>query len=132
MKDNIKNVLVTGGAGYVGAVLVPKLLGKGYQVKVIDLYIYGEEVLDAVRGHPNLRETKGDIRDRELLEREIPGTDALIHLACISNDPSYELDPKLGKSINYDAFVPMVVKGLEKKGILEGCPWRLKSTKELL
>ena len=108
MKNNIENVLVTGGAGYIGAVLVPKLLDKGYQVKVIDLYIYGEEVLDVVRGHPNLREIKGDIRDRELLEREIPGTDALIHLACISNDPSYELDPKLGKSINYDAFVPMV------------------------
>jgi nucleoside-diphosphate-sugar epimerase len=42
------------------------------------------------------------------LEREIPGTDAIIHLACISNDPSFELDPELGKSINYDAFIPLV------------------------
>ena len=101
-------ILVTGGAGYVGAVLVPKLLHKGYQVKVLDLYIYGEDVLDAVKGHANLKEVKGDIRDRALLAKEIPGTDAVIHLACISNDPSYELDPQLGKSINYDAFVDLV------------------------
>jgi nucleoside-diphosphate-sugar epimerase len=104
----IKNVFVTGGAGYVGAVLVPKLLEKGYHVKVIDLYIYGEDVLSSVKGHPNLKEIKGDIRDRDLLEKEIRGTDAVIHLACISNDPSFELDPKLGKSINYDAFIPLV------------------------
>lgn len=106
--NRYRNVLVTGGGGYVGAVLVPKLLNRGYQVKVVDLYIYGENVLTAVKGHPKLKEIKGDIRDQKLLEREIPGADALIHLACISNDPSYELDPSLGKSINYDAFIPLV------------------------
>lgn len=105
---NFQTVLVTGGAGYVGAVLVPKLIHQGYQVKVIDLYLFGEDVLAACKGHPNLREVKGDIRDRDLLEKEIPGTDVIIHLACISNDPSYELDPQLGKSINYDAFVQLV------------------------
>ena len=103
-----KSVLVTGGAGYVGAVLVPKLLAQGYQVKVIDLYLYGEDVLNAVKGHPRLREVKGDIRDRALLERELPGTEVIIHLACISNDPSYELDPQLAKSINYDAFLLLI------------------------
>lgn len=104
----IRQVLVTGGAGYVGAVLVPKLLDKGYRVKVLDLYIYGEHVLDAVKEHPNLEQIKGDIRDRALLERVIPGCDAVIHLACISNDLSFELDPQLGKSINYDAFLDLV------------------------
>lgn len=104
----LRNVLVTGGAGYVGAVLVPKLLAKGYKVKVLDLYIYGEDVLDAVKDDPNLKQIKGDIRDAALLEKELPGTDAVIHLACISNDPSYELDPGLGKSINYDAMVSLV------------------------
>ncbi len=99
-----KNVLVTGGAGYVGAVLVPKLLKKGYHVKVLDLYIYGENVLDSVKDNPNLEQVKGDIRDKALLEKVIPGTDAVIHLACISNDPSFELNPQLGKSINYDAL----------------------------
>lgn len=104
----IRQVLVTGGAGYVGSVLVPKLLSKGYHVRVLDLYIYGENVLNAVRDHPNLEQVKGDIRDRPLLERIIPGCDAVIHLACISNDPSFELDPALGKSINYDAFCNLV------------------------
>ena len=69
--SKFRNILVTGGAGYVGAVLVPKLLDAGYKVKVIDLYIYGEDVLDRVKNNPNLVEIKGDIRDRELLEKEI-------------------------------------------------------------
>jgi nucleoside-diphosphate-sugar epimerase len=107
MKRN-HHVLVTGGAGYVGSVLVPKLLSKGYQVKVLDLYIYGSDTLNSVKDSPNLEQIKGDIRDRALLERVIPGTDCIIHLACISNDPSFELDPKLGKSINYDAFLNLI------------------------
>jgi len=104
----IQQVFVTGGAGYVGSVLVPKLLQTGYRVKVLDLYIYGEDVLAAVKDHPNLEQVKGDIRDRALLEKIMPGCDAVIHLACISNDPSFELDPGLGKSINYDAFLDLV------------------------
>ena len=92
----------------MGAVLVPKLLDAGYQVKVLDLFIYGEHVLDGVKDHPGLQLIKGDIRDRALLERIIPGCGSVIHLACISNDPSFELDPQLGKSINYDAFAPLV------------------------
>ncbi len=108
MTEAIQRVLVTGGAGYVGAVLVPKLLNAGYHVKVIDLYIYGDHVFDAVKDNPNLEQIKGDIRDRALLEKIMPGCDAVIHLACISNDPSFELNPDLGKSINYDAFFDLV------------------------
>lgn len=105
---NSKRIFVTGGAGYVGAVLVPKLLKKGYDVKVLDLFLYGEDVLDSVKDHPGLVKVKGDIRNRALLEKEVPGYDTVIHLACISNDPSYELDPDLSRSINYDAFIHLV------------------------
>jgi len=98
-------IFVTGGAGYVGAVLVPQLLEAGHMVTVLDLLIYGEDVLEA---HPNLRVLKGDIRDVDLLKRELNGHDTVIHLACISNDPSFEMNPLLGKSINLDAFRPLV------------------------
>lgn len=107
-KTQIQQVLVTGGAGYVGAVLVPKLLRAGYRVKVLDLYIYGKDVLAGVKDHPSLEEIRGDIRDVATLQRAIAGCDAVIHLACISNDPSFELNPNLGKSINYDAFFNLV------------------------
>lgn len=109
----IRTVLVTGGAGYVGSVLVPKLLHAGYDVRVLDLYLYGDAVLAGVKGHPGLREIKGDLRDQALLAASLAGCDAVIHLACISNDPSFELDPALGRSINYDAFFPLVA--LSKK-----------------
>lgn len=104
----MSRALVTGGAGYVGAVLVPKLLAAGHEVTVVDLYIYGDDVLAAVADDPRLRAVHGDIRDEDLLERELAGCDAVLHLACISNDPSFELDPSLGRSINFDAFPPLV------------------------
>ncbi len=106
--SDIKTVFVTGGAGYVGAVLVPKLLNEGYKVKVLDLYIYGDDVLQDSKSNPNLTEIKGDMRNTALLEEHLAGCDAVIHLACISNDPSFELDPGLGKSINYDCFADLV------------------------
>src|SRR5476651_1730614 len=108
MDQPIKTVLVTGGAGYVGAVLTPLLLEAGYKVRVLDLFIYGEQVFDAVRTNPNLETIKGDLRDQALLKRSLAGVDAVIHLACISNDPSFELNPDLGRSINYEAFAPLV------------------------
>ena len=104
----MNTVLVTGGAGYVGSVLVPKLLNAGYQVKVLDLFIYGDHVLSTVRHHSHLEEIRGDVRDQALLRSVLQDCHSVIHLACISNDPSFELNPDLGKSINYDAFTPLV------------------------
>lgn len=116
MSDRIETVVVTGGAGYVGAVLVPKLLERGYRVRVLDLYMYGDDVFDSVPDRSRLEELKGDIRDRAMLDRATKGAQAVIHLACISNDPSFELDPELGKSINYDAFVDLV-DSAKKNGV---------------
>jgi nucleoside-diphosphate-sugar epimerase len=103
-----RSVLVTGGAGYVGSALVPALLEAGHRVTVLDLFIYGEDVLDSVKGDPALTLVKGDLRNPEVVQESLRGCDAVIHLACISNDPSYDLDPDLGRSINYDAFRPLV------------------------
>ena len=98
-------IFLIGGAGYVGSALVPKLLNEGYDVTVFDLFIYGKEVLDQ---HPKLNIIEGDIRDIKLLDSCIKNHDAIIHLACISNDPSFELNPALGKTINLDCFRPLV------------------------
>jgi len=105
---DIKRIMVTGGAGYVGAMLVPELLAANYEVNVLDLYMYGDEVLAGSRGNPGLREFKGDIRDRAAVKRALDGCQSVIHLACISNDPSFELNPELGRSINLEAFLPLV------------------------
>ena len=105
MTRQFNKIYITGGAGYVGAVLVPRLLAEGRAVTVLDLMIYGEDV---IKPHPGLTMIRGDIRDQALLAKTIPGHDAVIHLACISNDPSFELNPDLGKSINLDAFEPLV------------------------
>src|SRR3989338_5019311 len=100
INNQIKNVLVTGGGGYVGSVLVPKLLKANYRVKVIDLFIYGKDVLAK---NKKLLQIEGDIRDRHLLTRELKGADSVIHLAAISNDPTFDLNPHLGKSVNFEA-----------------------------
>lgn len=96
----MSRVLVTGGGGYVGSLLVPALLERGHEVAVFDLFWYG----DTLQDHPRLKKFKLDIRSND----GIPCADAVIHLACISNDPSFELDRDLGKSINYDATVRLV------------------------
>ncbi|MDD2778152.1 MAG: SDR family oxidoreductase [Methanocellales archaeon] len=110
-----KNVLIIGGAGYVGSALVPSMLKKGYNVTVYDLYLYGD-VFSNLEDIPNLTQVKADIRNREKLIEASKDIDAIVHLACISNDPSYELDPALGKSINYDAFFN-VLEAAEKNNI---------------
>jgi len=101
----MKKILITGGGGYVGSALTDYLISNGYFVSVYDLFLYGKNVFNSKK---NIKLIKGDIRDKKLFEDSIKDHDAVIHLACISNDPSFEMNPILGKSINFDAFEPMV------------------------
>ena len=101
----MNKILIIGGGGYVGSQLVPDLLKLNYKIDVYDLFIYGQDVLDK---NSNLKLIKGDIRNIDKLSKIIKAYDAVIHLACISNDPSFELNPKLGKSINLDCFRPLI------------------------
>lgn len=106
-----KNVLITGGAGYCGSLLTPQLLDAGYNVTVFDIMYFGDDHLP--KENPNLTVIKGDIRDAGALKKAFEGIDAVISLACISNDASFELDENLSTSINLDAFEPMVIAAKE-------------------
>src|SRR6516165_6058600 len=116
MANRFRRVMVTGGAGYVGSNLVPKLLATNYEVSVLDLFLYGEDLFGKYSDDARLRQFKGDLRDPTAVARALEGCDAVIHLACISNDPSFDLDPELGKSINYDCFRPLV-KASKRAGV---------------
>ena len=102
-----KNILVTGGAGYCGSLLIPQLLDEGYNVTVYDLMYFGDTFFP--KKHPRLTVIKGDIRDTTKLAAAMQGHDAVLSLACISNDASFELDERLSTTINLDAFEPMVI-----------------------
>src|SRR6185312_2506733 len=98
-------VFITGGAGYVGHVLTPRLLAAGHEVTVYDTLFFGCRLPN----DPRLRVIQGDIRDRAKIGEALRGQEAVLHLACISNDASFELDENLSKTINYDCFEPLVV-----------------------
>tara|TARA_Y200000002_G_scaffold379473_1_gene388805 strand:- start:87 stop:1076 length:990 start_codon:yes stop_codon:yes gene_type:complete len=101
----LPKIYITGGAGYVGSMLSIYLAKKGYQVTVLDLFIYEKDIF---KNYKNITTILGDIRDTKLLDKTLPTHDIVIHLACISNDPSFELNPQLGKSINLLSFEPLV------------------------
>ena len=101
----MKKIFITGGAGYVGARLVPYLLKKNFKITVYDTLYFGNKLTK----NRNLKVIKGDIRDIKKVSKHCKNHDVFLHLACISNDTSFELNEKLSKSINYDAFEPMVI-----------------------
>lgn len=101
-----KSIFITGGAGYVGSRLVPILLKNGYHITVFDIMYFGKNTLP---NHKNLKIIEGDIRDIKKLDEASKNHDVFLHLACISNDASFALDEDLSRTINMDAFKPMVV-----------------------
>ena len=112
------DILVTGGAGYIGAILVPKLLDRGHEVTILDGFSFGYEPLDPVADDDALEMIEGDIRDDDLVDRVFDegDFDAVIHLAAISNDPSSKLDADLTTSVNRDA-VQYVMKAAKEAGV---------------
>ena len=114
MTPKFNHVLVTGGAGYCGSVLVPQMLDMGYNVTVYDIQYYGSNFLPL--DNPNLTVIQGDIRDIGKLEPLMAGVDAVLHLACISNDASFELDEYLSTTVNMNAFEPIVIAA-KKAGV---------------
>jgi len=111
LSRRFEKVLVTGGAGYVGSLLIPQLLDLGYEIVSYDIQFFGDDFLP--KDNPRLTSVKGDIRDVAALKQALKGCDAVINLACISNDASFELDEALSETINLDAFEPMVIAAKE-------------------
>lgn len=105
------NILVTGGAGYLGSVLIPKLLVRGHKVRSLDIGYFGVEHIRAMR--PEVEIVRDDIRavlaDAEALETLLKDIEVVIHLAAISNDPSAELNPRLTEEVNFEATRDLAV-----------------------
>jgi nucleoside-diphosphate-sugar epimerase len=98
------NVLVTGGAGYLGAVLVPRLLDEGHRVTVLDSLVHGQASLLHVAGHRGLEFLRGDARDETVLTRCLKQADAIVPLAAVVGAPACARDPWRARSVNLDAI----------------------------
>lgn len=102
----MKKVIVFGGGGYCASLLVPQLVEEDWHVRVFDTFWYGT---DHLPNHPQLELIKGDVRDLAAVKRALEGCDYVLHLACISNDASFELDERLSTSVNLESFEPLVL-----------------------
>ena len=101
-------ILVTGGAGYIGSVLVPTLLNNGYEVIVIDNFMYNQATLLDCCYNPNLRIIRGDVRDEYLIENLVKQSDIIIHLACIVGATACDKDPVAARTINLDSVMSVL------------------------
>jgi nucleoside-diphosphate-sugar epimerase len=109
-------ILVTGGAGYVGATLAPTLLAKGHRVRVLDSLLHGGGSLLGVWAHPNFEFRHGDVRDAETVRAALDGADAVVHLAAIVGDPACAREPDVARSVNLDASLALLEES-ERAGV---------------
>lgn len=107
-------ILVTGGAGYVGSVLVRNLVKEGFNVRVLDRFIFGKESLSSLNSNKRLEIVDGDIRDLELISKSLNGVDVVIHMAALVGEPACNEDPKVTLEINQKATEQIVKKSKEK------------------
>jgi len=108
----MKKVFITGGAGYAGSRLVEDLVNNNYDITIYDTLYFGKSHLDHLKDKVEI--IKGDIRDTKLISNSLNEHEIFIHLACISNDASFVLNEELSKSVNLDAFEPMVIAAKDK------------------
>jgi nucleoside-diphosphate-sugar epimerase len=106
----VKKIVIFGGDGYCASLLVPQLLNEGWDVRVFDTFWYGTEHFPK---SAHLELVKGDVRDLNAVKEALKGRDHVLHLACISNDASFELDENLSTSVNLDSFEPLVIAAKE-------------------
>jgi len=106
----VKKIVIFGGGGYCASLLVPQLLNEGWDVRVFDTFWYGTEHFPK---SAHLELVKGDVRDLNAVKEALKGRDHVLHLACISNDASFELDENLSTSVNLDSFEPLVIAAKE-------------------
>jgi nucleoside-diphosphate-sugar epimerase len=102
------NILVTGGAGYIGSTLVPLLLSDGHRVRVLDTLLHGGEPLLGVWSDPCFEFCRGDVCDRETLQAAVAGMDAVVHLAAIVGDPACSRQPDLARAVNLQASLALI------------------------
>jgi len=102
-----KLILVTGGAGYIGSVLVRKLLAEEYRVRVLDSLMYGGHALEELRDSADFELIRGDIRSDDTVKQALDGVRAVVHLAAIVGDPACSRRPELAREVNLDASLQL-------------------------
>lgn len=103
-----KTTLVTGGSGYIGAMLVQELRDAGHTVRVLDSLLHGQEEIAAEQERAGVAVIRGDVRDGDARRQALDGADAVVHLAAIVGDPACALDPKVSDEVNVQATRALV------------------------
>lgn len=111
--NSTKKILVTGGAGYIGSVLIGKLLGKAFQVRTIDNLMFSDAALKQYMNNPNFEFIKGDIRDKDDVGKAVADVDTVVHLAAIVGDPACKKFPELATSTNKDGAEHLCLQAID-------------------
>ena len=117
MKNKKNKILITGGAGYIGSLLIEKLLKKGFEIICLDIFIYGDSAIKQFYSNKNFQSVKGDIRDKKLLKRILIDVKTIIHLAAIVGDKPCQIIPKQSTDINVNGT--KILAQLAKKNKVE-------------